>query len=372
MIAIFTSYEYPNKFWTNRLVMLLMVLVLVSNSLIAMSEDEIVERYIEDYRLIAISEMHLNGIPASIKLAQAVLESNAGRSYLAVNANNHFGIKCGKYWQGATVMREDDDYENGKLIKSCFRAYKDAQESFIAHSEFLLDPAKQYRYGFLFLIPPDDYINWAKGLQSAGYATNPKYAKILIDLIQRYHLDQYDHSTLAQVMVYDAQKQDRTNQSGSDIVTKNIEGVEQTTRSDADAGVDQSTSVRPKSFDGVARSYEVQDFNGIPSIVTTYGDRLQSIALELGLDKSDLVKYNDFIYDANQELPSGTRIFIKKKKSKYKGSNDYHRTLPNQTAEEIAQLYGMRVDKLRKRNRWSAQYQPKTGERVVLRGKKKR
>ncbi|WP_343562727.1 glucosaminidase domain-containing protein [Sphingobacterium sp.] len=138
--------------------------------------------YIAHYKDIAIAEMNKYGIPASIKLAQALLESGNGNSFLAREANNHFGIKCGGVWKGKSVTRPDDN------INDCFRVYDNPQQSFRDHSEFLLRP----RYSALFKLDKDDYKGWAKGLKAAGYATNPRYPDLLIEMIERYHLDQYD------------------------------------------------------------------------------------------------------------------------------------------------------------------------------------
>lgn len=146
--------------------------------------------YIALYKNMAVGEMHRTGIPASIKLAQGMLESASGRSILATEANNHFGIKCGGSWEGETYYREDDDHDaNGKLIKSCFRSFRDATESYLAHSAFLTD---QKRYAFLFQYSKDDYISWAKGLRKAGYATDKAYPDKLINLIEKYELYKYD------------------------------------------------------------------------------------------------------------------------------------------------------------------------------------
>ena len=119
--------------------------------------------YIRKYQDLAISEMVRTGIPASIKLAQALLESNCGKSDLACQANNHFGIKCGGNWDGKSYHKEDDDYADGKLVKSCFREFDCVRDSYIAHSDFLTDPAKAARYGFLFQLDPTDYKGWARG-----------------------------------------------------------------------------------------------------------------------------------------------------------------------------------------------------------------
>lgn len=141
-------------------------------------------QYIEKYKNVAIAEMNKYGIPASIKLAQALLESGSGNSYLATEANNHFGIKCGGIWKGKSVTRPDDN------INDCFRVYDNAEQSFRDHSEFLL----RKRYSDLFLLSKDDYKGWAKGLKAAGYATNPRYPELLIDMIERYELYKYDRS----------------------------------------------------------------------------------------------------------------------------------------------------------------------------------
>lgn len=140
--------------------------------------------YIERYKGVAIAEMNQYGIPASIKLAQALLESGSGNSYLAREANNHFGIKCGGVWNGKSVTRPDDHE------KDCFRVYDNPEQSFKDHSQFLL----RKRYEKLFTLDKDDYKGWAKGLKSAGYATNPRYAELLIDMIDRYELYKYDRA----------------------------------------------------------------------------------------------------------------------------------------------------------------------------------
>ena len=138
--------------------------------------------YIEHYKAIAIAEMDRYGIPASIKLAQALLESGNGNSTLAREANNHFGIKCTPEWPGKKTYHDDDRRND------CFRVYERAEDSFKDHSQFLL----RKRYAALFELDKDDYRGWARGLKAAGYATNPRYADLLIDLIERYQLHQYD------------------------------------------------------------------------------------------------------------------------------------------------------------------------------------
>lgn len=140
------------------------------------------EEYIELYRGTAVRQMRKYGIPASIILAQGILESSNGNSDLARYANNHFGIKCTSDWNGKTYYKDDDKPDE------CFRKYRDADASFRDHSEFLMRP----RYAKLFELKTSNYKGWAKGLKKCGYATNPKYPELLINLIERYNLDQYD------------------------------------------------------------------------------------------------------------------------------------------------------------------------------------
>ncbi len=147
-----------------------------------LSKSQTSLEYIEQFKRIAIEEMLKSGIPASITLAQGLLESASGNSTLATQANNHFGIKCNVDWTGPTILKDDD------AAGECFRVYESAEQSYRDHSEFL----KRTRYSSLFQLDRNDYRGWAIGLKKAGYATNPKYADLLIDLIERYQLDQYD------------------------------------------------------------------------------------------------------------------------------------------------------------------------------------
>lgn len=149
--------------------------------------------YIDTYCVLAVQEMYRSGIPASIILGQAVIESNFGTSDLAMKANNHFGIKCKSYWNGDTYYHEDDDYKNGRLIASCFRAYNSSIKSYLDHSNFLM---KSERYNKLFSYGIKDYESWAYGLEKAGYATDPQYAEKLISAIEEYNLDRYDSVNL--------------------------------------------------------------------------------------------------------------------------------------------------------------------------------
>lgn len=160
----------------------------------ALSTNEVTKAYIEQYNRVAMSNMKTYGIPASIILAQGILESGAGKSDLAMNANNHFGIKCHNDWTGNKVYKDDDSPEE------CFRKYDKASESFQDHA--LLLTGKQ-RYSKLFKLSKGDYKAWAKGLREAGYATDPNYPQKLINYIESYNLDQYDSKVLGKSITKD-------------------------------------------------------------------------------------------------------------------------------------------------------------------------
>jgi hypothetical protein len=168
------------------------ILILLIFSTLSLSANnpavEARQNYIDQFSNVAMQEMQRSGVPASIILAQGIIESNSGNSQLALDSKNHFGIKC-KDWEGRKVFYEDDDFENGKLIKSCFRAYDDVLDSYADHSDFLLTGQ---RYRWLFDLDRTDYRGWARGLKKSGYATNPQYAEILIKIIEEYMLYIYD------------------------------------------------------------------------------------------------------------------------------------------------------------------------------------
>ena len=168
-------------------------LLLLNLIVVTLSAQTNTELYIEKYSSIAIAEMNQFGIPACITLAQGILESGNGESRLAKEGNNHFGIKCHDNWNGKTIIADDD--EKGE----CFRKYSKAANSYRDHSLFLTE---RERYSFLFNYNKTDYKKWAKGLKKAGYATNPKYPSLLIDLIQKYDLNQYDKENTKDKQLY--------------------------------------------------------------------------------------------------------------------------------------------------------------------------
>ncbi|MGO1817903.1 MAG: glucosaminidase domain-containing protein [Sphingobacterium sp.] len=214
--------------------------------------------YIDRYKDIAIAEMHRYGIPASIKLAQAILESGNGNSYLATRANNHFGIKCGGSWPGRSVSRPDD------TSNDCFRVYKNAEESFRDHSQFL----RRKRYEKLFSLKKDDYKGWAKGLKAAGYATNPRYPQLLVDLIERYNLHQYDRAEQPREIIARVEQ---------------VEEVIQEKTEDAPE-VENQEIKQPVSM----QIYEVTSTDTLASIAKRYDLTVDEIKLLNGLDSESV------------------------------------------------------------------------------------
>jgi flagellum-specific peptidoglycan hydrolase FlgJ len=185
-----TKFAIIVKKWLSMRRFLCIILLLSISGIQISSTFSVKEQLIEQFAALAVSEMEEYGIPASIKIAQAIVETNWGKSTLAEKANNYFGIKCKETWTGPTFFHPDDDRDKkGRIVPSCFRSYNNIAESFRDHSEFL---THRTYYKSLFSLAPDDYIGWAHGLKKCGYATDPKYALKLIHIIEQYDLAQYD------------------------------------------------------------------------------------------------------------------------------------------------------------------------------------
>ena len=295
------------------------------------------QEYLERFKEIAILEMERTGIPASIKLAQGLLESGAGTSDLARRANNHFGIKCGSAWNGRTYYKKDDDFnDRGELIESCFRSYKNPDASYRAHSEFLRDPRKQYRYGFLFRLDPTDYKAWARGLKQAGYATSATYASKLIDIIERYELHRYDKMTSTGII------------AGGETDTPQIGG-----------GTEAPN---------VVVTGQVFLNNDVQYVLTQTGETLQEVALRTNTDLTDLVRNNDSQYSRNRKLEQGTVIYLQSKRNSFRGKRQWHYVKEGETMFSISQTYGIDLPRLYRRNLLEKEQMPAVGERLKIRG----
>jgi len=313
---------------------------LFSQILEAQSSDR--KQYIEKFRDIAIIEMHRTGIPASIKLAQGILESGDGKSDLATEANNHFGIKCGPGWRGGTYFKEDDDYVDGRLVKSCFRVFTSAEESYIAHSEFLLDPTKDFRYGPLFKLKRDDYRAWARGLRTAGYATNPHYDRILIRIIEENELHRYDQFPMPSV-IYDEPAIVQTPTELPEI-------------KDAAIGTESYAQFTP------GREMQI---NRLPAVIARRGDTPLSLSGKFRPNARRIARWNE-CQSESERFTEGQPVFLKRKRRRYTGDQDFHLVKQGQTMYEISQIYGVRLDQLYTRNRMIMGRQPAPGALIAL------
>ena len=269
------------------------------------------QQYFDQYKDMAIDQMRRYHIPASITLAQGVLESGAGKSELAVKGNNHFGIKC-HGWTGRAVYHNDD------ANNECFRAYNNASESFEDHSKFL---TTSNRYSSLFRLKQTDYKGWAYGLKSCGYATNPRYAIQLIDIIQLYKLYEYDDG--------------------------------------------KHTGKTPVNRPSV--SHRVYEFNKNYYVLAKAGDTYRTIGEEMGVSYKKLAKYNE--NDRDARLEEGEFVWLEKKRrnapKEYK--HRPHIVKDGESMYTISQRYGIRLKHLYKMNDLTPDYQIKVGDVLRIR-----
>ena len=308
--------------------------------------------YIDRYRAIAIREMERTGIPASIKLAQGILESDAGRSTLSSQYNNHFGIKCHSDWQGERYYKEDDDKDpvTGQLIKSCFRAYSNGDESFIAHSEFLRDPRKVNRYGSLFQLNPKDYVSWANGLESSGYATSSDYSEKLVRLIEDLQLHQYDLMSSSDV----ASNTNNTTPNGGPINNSNNSG-----NNTGWANNGSNSSSGASIVDGERNNVKFLKING--------GLTLEQVAGRYDISLKKIQTFNEEIGAADRRLPEGTIIYTQQKRNNWSGNEKFYRVQQCETMFDISQKFGIKLSKLYSKNEMRDGDQPAVGEKIVLR-----
>lgn len=275
------------------------------------------QTYVDQYRDLAIEQMLKYKIPASITLAQGILESGAGDSQLARRGNNHFGIKC-HGWQGATVFFDDD------ASQECFRAYRDVGESYEDHSKFLV---RNKRYSPLFALDHTDYKGWARGLKQCGYATNPNYANKLIGLIELYKLYEYDQAK----------------------------------------GYDKFMAANAGHHQQDALLHPIHIYNKNYFLQARRGDTYKSIGKEIGISGKKIAAYNERDYD--DQLQENEIVWLKKKQKKadkaYEGRR--HRVKAGESMYSIAQYYGIRLKSLYKMNHLKPDYQLRIGDELKVR-----
>jgi hypothetical protein len=312
------------------------------------------QEYIETYKELAIREMQRYGIPASITMAQALLESDDGNSPLSQESNNHFGIKCHNNWTGETVYHNDDKQNE------CFRKYPQVIDSYEDHSQ-LLTTAK--RYASLFSLRADDYKGWAYGLRKAGYATNPQYPELLIQIIennQLYLLD--DPSKAGSYMLTNNNKTSNYNKASKRSHKKTPDKQI----------VDNNKTVKRYNTDpewvvSTARHLVMQR-NNVDYIIAKEGDTFESLSNELDLMRWEFYSYNDF--PKNYEPHAGEIIYLQPKRRYAEKGNEKHIVAPGETMQSISQFYALKMRRLYRFNDMKQPAQPATGDTLWLRGSK--
>ncbi|MFT5336270.1 MAG: LysM repeat protein [Luteibaculaceae bacterium] len=289
--------------------------------------------YVNKWKEVAMQNMVDHGVPSSITLAQGILESGNGNSDLTKRANNHFGIKCHK-WNGPRVYHDDD--EKGE----CFRKYSNGDQSYEDHSVFL---TSQPRYNFLFDLKKDDYKGWAKGLKKAGYATNPKYPKLLITIIEEEGLDNFDK------MVLKGDFKGRTKGPKEEEPTIKEGPHFEETGEDLVFVLQRQIKRHP---------------NRIKYIEAKEADDVETLARELGLGPWQITRYNDISKD--YAFSAGEIVFIQPKRRK--GKEKVHVVKSGENLRDISQIYGVKIKRLLKFNeKESESWQPAVGEEIKLR-----
>ena len=321
-----------------------LVLLLINSTLWAQNTTR--EQYIDTYKSLAIKKMEQHGIPASITLAQGILESNSGNSTLARKANNHFGIKCHKDWKGDTYHHNDD------RPNECFRKYRSAEGSYEDHSLFLRGYS---RYAFLFDLKPTDYKGWARGLKKAGYATAPTYAEMLIKVIEENNLQRFDNGVEVEVA---SPTQGRGQQYG--IINKQGK-VEK--RDGAQLAADES-----KYTIDMYNVRKVYVRNRIKYIKVRQGDTFEKLTRELNMIPYQLYKYNEL--GRNTQLKEGQELYIQPKRRKAEINHKVHVAEAGETMYQISQKYGIKLKSLYRLNGLAQGNEPEEGQLIYLRRKR--
>jgi len=330
------------------------------------------QKYIEKYSAIAVRQMYRSGVPASITLAQGIIESRSGQSPLAVEGNNHFGIKCYD-WKGRT-MKVDDD-----LKGECFRVYDNAEQSFDDHSDFL---RYRQRYHFLFDLEITDYKAWANGLKKAGYATDPAYASKLIKVIEDYDLSRYDRMKTSDFAVMEGQilpssdnkpktvKVKKVRRSGGKAATAAAVSVPIADEviPESPSNLEEAVKYEEKSGETVhfSLSRQVYEKNGVPFVLSEEGDSYASLAEANRLFLPEILRYNDL--SITRPLEPGTVVYLQAKKNQSrKGLDKYIVEMEGEKLHDICQEYAVKEKSIMKLNGFDAGHVLRPGDTVYLR-----
>jgi LysM repeat protein len=319
--------------------------VLITGLAKAQPTADIIE-YINNYKKLAMDEMQRAGVPAAVKLAQGIHETQAGKSDLVQKSNNHFGIKCKAVWTGDRVFHDDDS--RGE----CFRKYGQAADSYKDHSDFL---RSSDRYDFLFQLDPTDYKAWAYGLKRAGYATNPKYAPIIIKLIEDYNLEQYTLIAMGKILP----SEEVVLQLPKPFTDLPITVIPVSDTAEAAAQPALQIPV-------TAVSYPTGEFtiNNTRVIFAKQGTTLLSVAQQYDVSLSRLLEFNEL--SGQDVLKTDQLLYLQRKRKS--GTNEFHIVAPGENLYDICQKEAIRLDVLLDYNHLQRSMQPAVGEKLYLQG----
>jgi LysM repeat protein len=360
--------------------LLSLIFCLFALTLVAQNRLKPYEEYITQYAEIAIKQQKLHGIPASITLAQGLIESGAGKSQMAQESNNHFGIKCHNNWKGATAYFFDDG------MNSCFRKYEKVEDSYEDHSAFLVSGK---RYAPLFKLDVTDYKGWANGLKQAGYATDPSYADKLIRIIETYELNAFDKGNKApkwekgeehqetKIDKRAARKAEKAAKAAAKMATADSTELAKITAREARKA---DKAARRAARDSAARTSaflynkglnKVKDYQSIrvkpaaqtinplscheigyvgttPYITAQFGDSFTGIADEFGISAGRIRNINEF--PADYKLKTGEPVYLDNKTDWWEGDYPLHRVQEGDSMHSIAQKYALQLKALYKLN----------------------
>uniref|UniRef100_UPI00405779A8 glucosaminidase domain-containing protein n=1 Tax=Alistipes sp. TaxID=1872444 RepID=UPI00405779A8 len=323
-----------------RTIQLAALLIVISLFAAQAKERQTREEYVEKYKAIAIAHMERYGIPASITMAQGILESDSGNSRLSTSSNNHFGIKCKKHWTGDRVYHDDD------AKGECFRAYPSVEASYQDHADFL---DQSPRYDSLFAYPADDYRSWARGLKAAGYATAPDYAERLVKIIESMKLYLLDKENGNKIY------------SAAQTAVANTEAWFESNIATSDE------QINPNAFRVTVNShkgYGVYRTNHTFYVVAKEGDTFESVGEIFDISAKMLRKFNDVAKDA--QLSKGDIIYIERKKTQWLGNVMQHKVVREENLYTLSQSYGIRQKSLAKLNRLRSNEDVRKGDIIRL------
>lgn len=334
---------------------LLLAAVIIVSTTFGQVEKERVANYINQYKELAIKEMMRTGVPASIKLAQGILETGGGQSDLASNAFNHFGIKCKTEWTGDRMFHDDD------AKGECFRKYATVEDSYYDHSQFL---ATRPPYAFLFKLDPTDYEGWAKGLKKAGYATNPAYPQMLIKIIVENHLQQYSLVALERRKTLETELFAVNNPEPVRNEMVIVPEVQVALLAEQpiiiEAAIVAITSLPVNQIAYPANKVFI--INESKVIYAEAGMSLLAIANNYSVAYNKLLEFNEM---PETEILEKDRLIFLQRKAK-KGSNEIHVVVEGETLYEIAQKEGIQLSALIEFNKIMRGMEPVAGSKLYL------